>query len=108
VENDVPPTQPYVMALCIVELEAGLSVQQINKLISLLPAEAKYQVIEFAAGNSEAIGFIDTGLYETYDYDSAFIANKINAILEDAALESPDGVYEMPDGQKFFMSYFND
>lgn len=108
VEIDVPPTEPYVMALCVVELEAGLSVQQISKLVSVLPADVKYQEIEFSAGNSEAIGFIETGFFETYNYDSKFIVYKINAILENVALETPNGIYEMPDGQKFLMSYFND
>ena len=105
VEPDKPSEYDYVMALCMVELSEGFNIQQIGKLLSILPSDKKYVNIEFNAGNTSAYGFVSAEYYELHNYAGTFFNNKI---LEDMALESPDGIYETPDGQKFYMGYFND
>jgi len=47
-----------VMAFCMVKLEDGLSVKQINRLMDALPENKKYMQIEFHENNTSAYGFI--------------------------------------------------
>jgi hypothetical protein len=110
VDSSIPPetTSDNVMALCMVELEKGLHIKQIEKLLSLLPADKDYMPIEFHNNNTSAYGFIESEYYQIHDYKPDFIEEQINIILEDIRLESPDGIYMTPDGRQFYMGYFND
>lgn len=108
VELDNLPTHEYVMALCMVGLEDGLDTKQIIKILNVLPCNGKFLPIEFATDNSVAIGFINAEFYELHNYDPVFVSDKIIGILGNMELESPNGIYETPDGRKFCMSYFND
>lgn len=103
-----PQENTYVMALCMVELESGFDIRQINKMMSVLPKESNYMPVEFHANNTSAYGFIDAEYYQTHEYNTGFINETVNAILEDMSLESPECIYSTPDGQYFYMGYFND
>jgi hypothetical protein len=106
VEITIAPAHEYVMALYMVELDDGLDAKQIERLLSELPDNGKFIPIEFSGENSTAIGFINAGYFEEHDYNDAFISGKITNILNDMALESPNSVYDTPDGKKFYMGYY--
>lgn len=97
-----------VMALCMVELETGLTEVQIEKLMSSLPADKEYMPIEFHAENASAYGFVEAEYYQIHDYSPSFFAEQIEAILSDTALETADGRYLTPDGSQFLLGYCND
>ena len=109
VDTCTPPKDVFdmVMALCMVELEDGLSEKQIGKLMDALPADRKYMQIEFHENNTSAYGFIDAGYYQIHGYNQGYFAQQINSILDNMELESPDGRYMTPDGRQFVMGYFN-
>jgi hypothetical protein len=110
VDMETPPESAFnnVMALCMVELEEGLHERQVKMLLSLLPADKDYMPIEFHENNTSAYGFIESEYYQLYDYTPDFIKEKIDDILCDRNLETPDGLYFTPDGRQFCMDYFND
>lgn len=97
-----------VMALCMVELEDGLSDEQVSKVMAALPAGKKYMPIEFHENNTSAYGFVDAEYYQRHDYKPEYFADAILPILEDMSLETQDSRYMTPDGRQFYMSYFND
>lgn len=108
VDLEIPPVNTYVMALCMVELEDGLTQDQVCKVLSVLPDSGSYMPIEFHDNNTSAYGFVDSEYYQIHDYTTEFIKDKINAVLDDKRLELPDGTYSTPDGRQFYMGYFND
>jgi len=110
VEMETPPKTVFekVMALCMVELGDGLFEKQIRLMLKSLPANKHYMPIEFHNNNTSAYGFIEAEYYQIYDYKPDFIAEQINAILDDKNLENPDGEYMTPDGRQFCMDYFSD
>lgn len=108
VELDTPPQDAYIMALCMVELETGLTKKQIDKLLSILSDEGDYMMIEFHENNTSAYGFVNVDYYQTHDYDQQFLSNIITPILGDMKLESDDGVYDTPDGRQFYVGYLTD
>ena len=106
---DTPVIQPdVIMVLCMVRLEDGLDVKQINTIMDSLPAGKKYMLIEFHENNTSAYGFIESEYYSIHDYVPDFFAKQINAILDDMNLENSDGMYLTPDGRQFYMGYFKD
>lgn len=107
VDLDIPPAHEYVMALCMVKLEEGFNIRQINKLVSMLPEDGEYMPIEFHAQNTSAYGFIAADYYEAHDYDNTFFKS-LYEVLEDMDKETPDGIYATPDDRIFYMGYLND
>ena len=108
VELDIPPKDTYVMALCMVELETGLSKAQVGKVLSMLPDKGDYMPVEFHDNNTSAYGFVSADYYQQYNYEPGPLSEIINPILGDMKLESANGVYKTADGSLFYMGYFRD
>jgi len=110
VDMETPPETIFekVMVLCMVELEDGLNTKQISQMLPVLNKDKNYILIEFHNNNTSAYGFIEAVYYQIHDYKADFIAEQINAILDDKNLETPDGIYMTPDGRQFRMDYFSD
>lgn len=103
IEPSVSLEHQYVMVLHIVELEGKLDVKQTNRLLSILPYDERYMSIEFHENNISAYGFVEFKYYHSHDCKPDFISPMIIGILRDRRLESSDGIYTTPDGQKFYM-----
>lgn len=102
-----PQRHVYVMVLCMVELGAGINLNQILEMLALLSPEKRYIHVEFHAANTSAYGYIESEYYEGYNYASDFLENMVLPVIDDKNLESPDGVYTISDGRYFYMGYFN-
>lgn len=106
IELETPLQYKYVLALCMVELETGLTKAQIDKVLAMLPDEGDYMPIEFHENNTSAYGFVSSEYYQQHDYKPHFLSGIVTPILCDMKLESANGVYNTPDGRSFFMGYF--
>lgn len=95
----------YRVVLWMVELEDGLTKEQIMKMLDLLEDdEAGYMPIELEGEcNSSAYGFICSTYYEEFCYDLSFIANRMIPVLEDWDLEEDSKEYELCDGTLLYM-----
>lgn len=97
-------TEP-IMILGLVELDRGMTKDQIQILVSMLSATKEYAPVQFFENNTAAYGYISSDYMEQYDDDLEFLANIVVPILNDASLETADGIYSLPDGARFQMLY---
>lgn len=95
----------YRVVLWMVELEDGLTKEQIMKMLDLLEDdEAGYMPIELEGEcNSSAYGFICASYYEEFNYNLSFIADRMVPVLEDWDLEEDSKEYELSDGTLLYM-----
>ena len=97
------PQDNLVMSLCMTELDGGLDIKQFGKLLAMLRHDKKYMTVDFCMNNSPAYGFVEVEFFKTHYFRSERLAEFINPILDDMNLETPDGFYKTPDGQRFYM-----
>ena len=86
--------QGYDMVLYTAPLEDGLQANMyIEALNKMRTTESGYVVMDFAANNTSAYGFITADAFEQINYDKAVIEAEVNKILDDMTLESLNNEY---------------
>lgn len=95
----------YKLVLWMVQLEEGLSKEQISKIIDLLKEDISgYMPIEIeGSNNSSAIGFICASYYDELSYSVEQIKATIQPVLDNWDNESDCFEYTMPDGTVIYM-----
>lgn len=88
--------------------EDGLSREEVNKLLDMLPEDAKVYPLEMFAREAEssAMGFITPDAADRLDYDTSQYSGFgkfVSGILDDMDKESPDNTYEYK-GTRFWLS----
>lgn len=88
--------------------EDGLSREEVNKLLDMLPEDAKVYPLEMFAREAEssAMGFITPDAADRLDYDTGQhtgFGKFVSGILDDMDKESPDHTYEY-NGIRFWLS----
>lgn len=94
----------FKAVLWMVELEDGLSKEQISNMLELIEDDSRgYMPIEIHDNNSSAYGFISSSYYESISYNIDDLSKVIKPVLNDWANESADNIYTLKDGTKIYM-----
>lgn len=83
----------------MVESDSGLTVDQIQKMMALIPQgkEVAFFTVYEGESNSVAMGFIDNDAYPDV---ALIVEDTVQAVCDDWSNESEDGLYDLPTGHK--------
>jgi len=87
------------------ELESGLNLLSLNRLLPLLDPTEDYIPFSTSANNTSAHGFIKANVLEQLDWVDDTIQTFVNNIIGDLVNENPHGIYSMENGTSFFIGY---
>lgn len=98
----------YACVLKMVEPEVGLLKKDILAIKDMLgDSEDGYIPLDLEStnGNTCAIGFIDTSIYEELDFEEKNLLKVLGPVLEDMKKENDLCEYELPNGYIAYMGY---
>jgi hypothetical protein len=95
----------YAMVLCMVKLEDGLTIEQINKTASMLHPDKTWIPIDFHDNNTSAYGYVEQSHYEACDYNNEVLNAYIDKFIGNWDNIKEGNIYPGVNGEPYYISF---